>query len=218
MSQKIFCLGLPRTGTTSLHLALVMLGIPSIHRPIGMAYEMFQGRVSPSFLNNYDAFSDLPIPSYHRELKLKYPDALFILTERDEQEWVESIKRFLIARPPPSNETILRDMLRLAMFGRTTFEEERFRNTFRRHHDEVFESFQDNPKSLLRINVADENSVAQLSRFVGVNPRFTHLPRLREPNLGNYSAVGKQDIAHISALLLEFYMQGGENFEKFAFN
>jgi type IV secretory pathway VirB3-like protein len=36
-SPKIFGIGLSRTGTTSLHVALVLLGQASIHYPINIA-------------------------------------------------------------------------------------------------------------------------------------------------------------------------------------
>ena len=212
--KKIFCIGLPRTGSTSLHMALVMHGISSIHRPIGMAYEMFQGCIPSSFIDRYDAFSDLPIPIYHRELKKEFPESLFILTERDESEWINSISTFLSSRSPPSNQTIIRDMLRLAMFGKISFEEKRFKHVFRKHHEEVLESFSDTPNRLLRINLSDKNALAKLTNFLNLKPRFGNLPRLREPNLGKYCAVDKSQIYNTSLQLLSCYKNNGETFEK----
>lgn len=202
MNRKIFCIGLPRTGTTSLHLALVMHGIPSIHRPIGMAYEMLQGRIPPEFISRYDAFSDLPIPIYHRELKQRFPDALFILTERDEQDWIRSIENFLNSRAQPSEKTILRDMMRLAMFGRMTFERERFLATYHRHTSEVLDSFRNDSESLLRLDASDQNACAKLAGFLGQVTPLKHFPKLNDPNIGRFSAVDRSEIAQVSEHLL----------------
>lgn len=218
LSKKIFCLGLPRSGTTSLHLALVMHGIPSIHRPLGMAYQMFQGHFQENFLEDYCAFSDLPFPIYHRELKQMYPNSLFILTERNEQEWLTSIEKFLISRPPAGNKTVLRDMLRLAMFGRLTFDESRFRNIFRQHHEDVLENFKSGDSKLLRLNVSNIDAITELFEFVGLAPRIKKFPNLKNPYLGKLSAVKKEEVNAVSQSLLRLYKDSNENFDGIYFS
>ena len=73
--RKILGIGLSRTGTTSLHLAMGMLGYRSIHCPrLDRLGEI---------LEHYQAAVDTPIACSFRELDLCYPDSLFILTIRD---------------------------------------------------------------------------------------------------------------------------------------
>lgn len=102
--MKIFNLGLPRTGTTSFHNFLLKNKIKSIHTNDGLIkyiypaeYYKFKNN-EPSFLDyfieNNDAFSDLPWYSLSDELLNRYKkNALFFATTRDAASWVKSIKK-----------------------------------------------------------------------------------------------------------------------------
>jgi Sulfotransferase domain len=91
---KIFGIGLAKTGTTSVSAALNILGIPSLHN-----YTFFHQRsaaeivdllpVSP--FDRYDAFFDWPHPlGIFEKVAAAIPDSRFILTTREEEEWLQS--------------------------------------------------------------------------------------------------------------------------------
>lgn len=83
---KVFCIGLSKTGTSSLSAALEMLGYSSAH---------WDNKVTGAILSErdfslFDALSDISI-SYHFEyLFYAYPNAKFIYTQRPTDEWTQS--------------------------------------------------------------------------------------------------------------------------------
>jgi len=84
---KIFGIGLPRTGTTSLHNALKSLGIKSKHFPFKL-YTSFDDKL----LGDYDLFVDSPIQLIYKLLDDKFPESKFILTTRSLDSWLESME------------------------------------------------------------------------------------------------------------------------------
>jgi hypothetical protein len=100
--SKIFGIGLSRTGTTSLHAALGILGYRSIHYPqLDRLYEL---------VDDHDAASDTPVACSYRQLDARYPGSRFILTVRDFRAWLESTRAFA-DRPIPREEWKREDVL-----------------------------------------------------------------------------------------------------------
>jgi hypothetical protein len=80
--NKIFGIGLNKTGTTSLHFALNSIGVRSFHYTTDLK-EKFQNNLEAglpllSGLDEFNAFSDNPIPEYFKLLDEQYPGSLFI--------------------------------------------------------------------------------------------------------------------------------------------
>ena len=97
---RLFGIGLNKTGTTSLHEALRMLGYDSLHwggpalrRFVEVslaAGEPLLSRLDP----HLDAFSDIQVLSEHYELlDQQYPGSRFVLTTRPVEDWIESRRR-----------------------------------------------------------------------------------------------------------------------------
>ena len=94
--MKIFCIGYPKTGTTSLMSACSLLGFKQ-----GKYWSEFIdwyhiGRNVPDVLSDasflkyvesYEAFADWPFHCIYRELYELYPQARFILTTRGSKSW-----------------------------------------------------------------------------------------------------------------------------------
>ena len=107
--MKIFCIGLSKTGTRSLHDALQVLGLRSVHwggpepqtavqrgLEIRVAVEraLQEGRPLLEDLEEADAYSDIQALSINFDvLDRQYPDSRFILTVRDLEDWLESRTR-----------------------------------------------------------------------------------------------------------------------------
>lgn len=96
--MKIFCVGLNKTGTTSLHEAFLILGIRSSHDHVVHEREVAKwrsrGRSWKLFKNfpDVEAFSNGPFhkPDVVEALFRSYPGAKFIRTARDKNDWVLS--------------------------------------------------------------------------------------------------------------------------------
>lgn len=111
--MKVFCVGLSKTGTRSLHDALQTLGLRSVHwggpelqtavqrgPEINAAVEraLAEGRPLLDDLEEADAYSDILALSRHFDvLDRQYPGSRFILTVRDLDEWLASRKRHVEA-------------------------------------------------------------------------------------------------------------------------
>lgn len=97
--RKIFCIGLNKTGTMSLHDALVVLGFRSLHwgGPAARALvrrALEDGKPLVTYLDGYDAYSDLEELTYNFTLvDAQYPGSRFILTIRMLDDWLDSRRR-----------------------------------------------------------------------------------------------------------------------------
>ena len=102
MSQKIFCIGLNKTGTTSLTGFFQDLGYKVAPQREGekLVYDWGERNFSEILKlarKNYQFYQDTPfsLPITYRVLFEEFPEAKYILTERDNvDKWYESLCRF----------------------------------------------------------------------------------------------------------------------------
>jgi Sulfotransferase domain len=193
-STKIFGLGLSRTGTTSLHAALVLLGKSSVHYPIDAARYWLAGNFSADPLINYKACLDIPTQVYYRELDEKYPGSKFILTLRDKERWLDSVERMMKFAGRPGTDTSIRDMIRIASYGITKFNYGRLSRVFDQHNELVQQYFSSRPNSLLVMDIPNGDGWGQLSKFLGLAPISTEFPRFKTPNIGDLVSVTDQEL------------------------
>ena len=84
---KVFVVGLSRTGTSSITVALEHLGWSVAHYPVV---------ASPDFVAHFaDGISDLPAVCALESLAQQYPDAVFIETRRERRDWAVATAEFL---------------------------------------------------------------------------------------------------------------------------
>lgn len=132
--SKIFCIGLNKTATTTLHEALTILGFRSLHwkatpddEPADNAVFRAQEEGLPllTYVAGYDAYSDIwPIIHNFDLLDEQYPGSRFILTTRDPKAWLESRIRHVERHDPE-----------------IALDPDEWRRTFERHHRRVEEYF-----------------------------------------------------------------------------
>ena len=96
--EKVFGIGLSRTGTTSLHRALLTLGYRSAHW-INPYTNHILG-ISDYYY--FDAITDINTAAVFESLFFAFPNAKFIYTERDVEEWAASIAWHYDAETPKS--------------------------------------------------------------------------------------------------------------------
>ena len=94
---RIFCIGLNKTATTSFHEAMSLLGFRSLHwggPPIRKLVEtaLEEGRPLLDDLDpSIDVFSDIEALSLNFDLlDRQYPGSRFVLTTRNEDDWIQS--------------------------------------------------------------------------------------------------------------------------------
>lgn len=86
--EKIFCIGLSKTGTSSLSRALEHLGYASVH---------WRNPITGRILNyedvlSFDAFSDISISYNFEYFYYAFPGAKFIYTLRPLEKWLKSFE------------------------------------------------------------------------------------------------------------------------------
>ena len=141
--SKIFGIGLPKTGTTSLGRALEVLGYTVVHDP-----ENFDQ------IDRHDAATDSRIADTFEELDRRYPGSKFIYTVRDRQAWVRSLvgqfeKTDLDFKQRKKPGTIARYK---RLYGTATIDEAAMLAAFERYEQRVQRYFQ-NRDDLLTIDV-----------------------------------------------------------------
>ena len=204
MDGKVFCIGLNKTGTTSLHLALEKLGYNSVH------YEDDQGNnikeiIQDNFLKgknilegleHYDAFTDWDNSSntveIFKEFDRQYPNSKFILNTRDLESWLDSRERHVL-----KNQQTVRD---IPDSGLTWLEVDRegWTQHFKEHHREAKEHFKGRPDDLLVIDVVNGDGWEKLCPFLGVP-----IPRSPFPKRN----VSPQNKSPLKKFLLKIFRQ-----------
>jgi hypothetical protein len=176
---KIFGIGLPKSGTTSLHRAAQILGLRSIHFPddgVTLA-QVRRGDYRLEVMARCDIISDVPIPAIFPQIDHAFRGAKFILTRRPLGPWLASHEkaRFNQDRPKPGS---LRDFYLALLYGVTDFNAERFTWVYENHHAKVRRYFAgERAGDLLTIDVTAGEGWARLcalSRPAGAGPALPH--------------------------------------------
>ncbi len=165
--MKIFGIGLSKTGTSSLAHALEILGYRTKDYPGIQHYSPGDlSSIDPAVLENHDALTDTPIPSFYRELDQAFPGSKFILTVRDMDGWLLSCKKqFTVNHANAMNEA--HRQLFLDLYGTTVFDEDKFRAGYERFVQGVMAYFADRPQDLLVLNITAGEGWEKLCPFLG---------------------------------------------------
>ena len=188
--MKIFCIGLNKTGTTSLVDAWRDLGYDRIYSGIDKptlreimpkkvkinGNSIIRSGFNSDFdtlrlvLSGYDCFKDRPFNTNHLYswLDENYNDSKFILTVRDEDEWWDSVNRWL------SNLSRFHDtedkrsnkiQLYKDHFNTTEFTKDSFINYYRDYNNKVREYFKGR-SNFLEINICNGDGWKTLCPFL----------------------------------------------------
>ena len=177
LKPLIFCIGLVKTGTSSLLEALNILGWPGCNDIPAMqdSWTEFFNNVSTvplgGLTNRYRAFSQNPVALLYSALSAWYPEAKFILTERDTNQVIASMLihvawNRLHPEPKPSHVASWTNL--------TTSEDE---GLYPRHSKQVRAFFEDKPVPLLIMDVTQAPQWEPLCEFLQVPvpaPTFPH--------------------------------------------
>ncbi|WDD97843.1 sulfotransferase [Thalassomonas actiniarum] len=168
MQDKIFIIGLPRTATTSVCLAMLNLGFKTAHTAYTRA-AMTQAQV----------IADTPVFCDYRQLDLDYPGAKFIYLTREPELWLPSIRQLLkrmyvnLQRSDGGfNPTLKRCYNRV--FHPLTQEnldrDDFLLGCYQRHQQDILEYFRGREQDLLMLDVSEQESFSRLLAFLNVIP------------------------------------------------
>jgi 3'(2'),5'-bisphosphate nucleotidase len=166
-ASKILGIGLSKTGTTSLAHALEILGYKTKDYPGISIYRSGDlSSVDLEVVDSHDALTDTPIPSFYRELDVRYPGSKFILTVREKEGWLKSCRKQFNERSA-EKQNDAHNRLFMDLYGCTVFDEQKFLDGYERFVDGVREYFKDRPNDLLVINVTAGEGWEKLCPFLG---------------------------------------------------
>jgi hypothetical protein len=176
---KILGVGLSKTGTTSLHRALGILGYRSLHYDDRRLNDVVCGANSnPDFrrYDDVDAVLDIPAAWFFEQLLDAYPGCKCILTIRDEGAWWKSIHAHFNDRSPVTSPeaNAFKWALRNYVYGSTVAHEFLFKKRYREHNERVLAKV---PASqLLTMDVTAGDGWEKLCQFLACAVPTTCFP------------------------------------------
>lgn len=178
MGPKVFCIGFHKTGTTSLAVALRMLGYrvtgPNGTRDPDIAENVYT--MADELVARYDAFQDNPWPVLYRHLDENYPGSKFIMTIRSPDSWIRSqVKDFGLTETP----------MRRWIYGVGCPEgnEDVYVARYERHNRDVLEYFKDRPDDLLILDLPKGHGWPELCGFLDVDVPVEPFPHANKASL-----------------------------------
>ena len=186
MINKIFCIGLGKTGTTTFGASMTKLGYR--HHPTVCSYGLAcyrSGQLDRLFAltKGYDSFDDFPWPLAYRELAEHFPDALFVLTVRSSAEkWYKSLCRHYDRTGP----TLAK---RLAYGHSSPYNDPDGHHQFYLRHISDVEDYFSGSDRLLKLCWEEGDGWAKIGAFLGVG----HVPKGRIYHLKNLNDWGPEE-------------------------
>jgi hypothetical protein len=185
LPTRIFGIGMQKTGTNSLHEAFKVLGFDSFHWGTGQAalmwYEM-QALGRSKTLERWYAFSDNPFPLLYEKLDKAYPGSKFILTCRNESDWLKSVERLWSYEHNPDRGVWdiypFSNTIHTELYGQKDFDARVFLQRYRRHNLEVRQYFRNRPEDLLVMDMDAGMEWAALCKFLNRRIPEVLYPRL----------------------------------------
>jgi len=199
--NKLFIIGLPRTGTTSISVALLDYGFK-------IAHTAFTKRT----FELADVISDAPCFADYQELDQLFPNSKFVYLDRALESWVPSMQMLLHKMLPELtpktgylNPVLKRCMTKTfeLLTTKNPLDKQHLENCYRLHQQAVLSYFA-HRNDFLSINVSENGSLKLLLKFVDINNEaageFPHLnigkqvdywKALKHPNKVNSLSAGK---------------------------
>lgn len=162
--NKVFGIGLSKTGTCSLCKAMEILGYRSIHYPSPSQY--YNDLLKKDM---YDFACDQPICNRYIELMNKYPSAKFIFTIRDKDDWLKSIKKHFESTGFTGVEWGLD--YRRETFDTLTYNYHLLSNIYEEHISDVVRLIP--TYKLLVMDICGGEGWEVLTAFLGINTTFS---------------------------------------------
>ena len=199
-SQKIFCIGANKTGTTSVSLLFNKLGLAvGLQRDAELLLKECESKNYENLFQYIKfkgiAFQDIPInlPNIFSVLDKEFTDSKFILTIRDSpEEWYKSITTFhskVFGNGLIPTKTDLQNaeyvykgwiwQWHKLVFNTPEddiYNETALKNFYINYNASVIEYFKDKPGKLLVINIKQPNASIKISEFLNTGTIVGQMP------------------------------------------
>ena len=200
--NKIFIIGLPRTGTTSISVTLLNYDFKVAHTAYTKrAFELA------------DVISDAPCFCDYQQLDILFPDSKFVYLDRAIEEWVPSMQMLLkkmlaqLDQKTGYLNPVLKRCFNKTFALLTTVDplnKQHLEACYLSHQQEVFNYFA-NRNDFLKIDISHNGSLKTLLRFLDITTEeageFPHLnigkqvdnwKEFKHPNKINSLSAGKE--------------------------
>lgn len=184
--NRLFNIGLPKTGTSSLQKAFEILKIKSLHNPLAFRAQAFFGIFDFQSNDQWQAITNFG-EHFYPQLDNAYPNSKFILTVRNEEKWLNSWERQISRSPGWEPIKICKNhiiektknfdkntfemsnaLVRISIFGSCVFNKEQLIYIFRLHKKNVCEYFKDRPQDLLIMDIDNGDGWDKLCGFLNM--------------------------------------------------
>lgn len=187
--NKVFGVGLARTGTTSLHEAMGILGLNSAPNSI----PLLDG-IDLDFLSRHDAFFDNPIPFRYEALDTVCPDSRWIVTQRPVDDWLSSMEWLFgpgLDRLKPDMR-IVGDRVHRQVYGSDKFDEQRLRSIYDRHYTQLADWVEGRHSIWIHVDDGlDWLPICQLLDLPVPQAPFPHSNRRRRRRLRGFRSIAE---------------------------
>lgn len=159
--QRVICIGMHKTGTSSLGLALLELGYKVLGARTDLADLLLENQIDQVLETTepFDALQDVPWALLFKELDQKYPNSKFILTKRNETSWLNSVSAHFADIEIPLHRWIYGH-------GVAKGQEAVYLEKYRAHYKEVESYFKDRPEDIISIDFAKGDGWPKLCNFL----------------------------------------------------
>ncbi len=186
-AEKVFAIGLSRTGTTSLNSALKILGYQSVHWWNPITRDLLH---QEDFLL-FDAFTDISISHQFEWLYHTYPNSKFILTMRPIESWAKSVNDHYVSQHDTNGPKQLNNPSAKKRYRNRAGQLEA--NLYAQHDNwsdaytyftkRVYSFFEDKPKDrFLEMSITEGEGWENLCPFLGKPTPEVNFPN-QNPNL-----------------------------------
>ena len=182
METYVFNIGFNKSGSTSLTIALNILGIPTLHydyraQQNSMRLHCFllknkenNQRLFYGLDDTYRGFSDFRGERYFRELYAQYPNSKFILTIRPLEDWLRSTEISL--SDPRKNLERIRNKIRIELYN-----EKKYIKYYRNYKKQIRKFFKDKPDQFLELRICEGEGWPELCSFLNLDRPNVDFPR-----------------------------------------
>ncbi len=168
--EKVFCIGFHKTATSSLEDALEILGY-RVHGFVSVTSKKEAKSEAKDILEKYDSIRDFPWPLIFKWLDQNYPNSKFILTVRDERDWINSVCKHFGNGHIDMHEWVYG-------YGDPIGNEERYLEVYKRHNKKVLDYFGERRgKDIIVIDITKGDGWKKLCNFLGKKVPIFRFPR-----------------------------------------
>ncbi len=197
--NKIFGIGLNKTGTKTLHQCCEILGLIVTGGSRSLLCDVqLRGDFTRVFsaVEQYDVFQDWPWPLIYKELDRQFAHSKFILTVRkDAQTWVNSLKKWSLGTHP------FLHCRKLAYgYNFPHRHEQDHLEFYQRHRQGVLDYFQGRDNDFIEICWESGDGWEKLCSFLGKDIPNQPIPHV---NKGSEMKLKRQLYIPINTLLLQ---------------